>query len=312
VFLSQPIRDHHPFLCTQISHQQFTLKALLVLLIPLSLLTGCGSLTNALKAFNSSDAQLQQSKAVRPKPVDKAHGPKQAATKGVDSIPPLAESKSIPTKPQDKLSSPPSKILKLGSRGQAVWSLENRLNELRYDMGAIDGFYDQQTRQGVMAFQKYARLKRTGTYTQETQAALSNAMLPVGLHPELGLPRIEIDLTRQVLLFFDEQGLNRIVSVSTGSNRRYCETSKKSKKRICGLALTPRGKFRIQWRVSGWRKSDLGMLYNPLYFVNGFAIHGSPFVPAYNVSHGCVRISLESSIWFYNSVKDGTPVILFD
>jgi lipoprotein-anchoring transpeptidase ErfK/SrfK len=155
-------------------------------------------------------------------------------------------------------------------------------------------------------------LKRTGTYTLETQEALPFAMLPEGLHPDLGLPRVEINLTRQLLLFFDGQGLNSVISVSTGSNRRYCETSKISGKRICGVAHTPRGKFRIQWRISGWRESDLGKLYNPLYFFSGFAIHGSPFVPAYNVSHGCVRISISTSIWFYDTIKNGTPVVVFD
>jgi len=37
-----------------------------------------------------------------------------------------------------------------------VLALEKRLTELRYDVGAADGFYDQQTWQGVVAFQKYA------------------------------------------------------------------------------------------------------------------------------------------------------------
>ena len=190
-------------------------------------------------------------------------------------------------------------------------ALQKRLSELRYDVGAIDGFYDQQTWQGVVAFQKYAKLKRTGIYTLETQEALFEAMLPEGFYPELGLPRIEIDLRRQVLLYFDEQGLNRVIAVSTGSNRKYCEISKKSGERICGVAHTPRGRFRIQRKISGWRESDLGKLYNPLYFSGGFAIHGSPFVPAYNVSHGCVRLSIATSIWFYDAIKIGTPVVVY-
>lgn len=205
-----------------------------------------------------------------------------------------------------------SEILKIGSRSEAVLALQERLAELRYEVGAVDGFYGQQTWQGVVAFQKYAGLKRTGTYTLETQKALQDAAFPEGRHPELGVPRIEINLTRQVLLFFDEQGLNRVIAVSTGSNRKYCEISKKSGKQVCGVARTPRGRFRIQYRIPGWRESDLGKLYNPLYFIGGYAIHGSPLVPAYNVSHGCVRIPLETSIWFYDTVKNGTPVIVFD
>lgn len=225
---------------------------------------------------------------------------------------PSATSAVAPTATLDPGLFSPSKILKVGSRSEAVLALEKRLAELRYDVGAIDGRYDQQTLQGVVAFQKYARLKRTGTYTLETQEALRVATVPEGFHSELGLPRIEIDIPRQVLLFFDGQGLNRIIAVSTGSNRKYCEISNRSGQRICGVAHTPRGKFRIQYRISGWRESDLGKLYNPLYFNGGFAIHGSLSVPAYNVSHGCVRISIATSKWFYDTIKNGTPVIVFD
>ncbi|MGR8940896.1 MAG: L,D-transpeptidase [Gammaproteobacteria bacterium] len=136
-------------------------------------------------------------------------------------------------------------------------------------------------------------------------------MLPEGLHSELGLPRIEIDIKRGILLFFDEQGLSRVIAVSRGSNRNYCEISKKSGKQICGVGRTPRGKFRIQYKLSGWRESDLGKLYNPLYFKGGYAIHGSPSVPAYNVSHGCVRISIATSEWLFYAIKIGTLVIVF-
>ncbi len=298
------------------------MKALFALIV-LALLTGCSSLTLALKSAQGFYSELTKSKVVEIASVDKANVSKLQTSAYVNTLPPpsktdLSESRITPsaistiapTSPLDPGLFSPSKILKVGSRGEAVLALEKRLTELRYDVGAADGFYDQQTWQGVVAFQKYAKLKRTGTYTLETQQALHVAKFPEGLHPELGLPRIEIDIPRQVLLFFDEQGLNRVIAVSTGSNRKYCEMSKKSGERICGEARTPRGKFRIQWRISGWRESDLGKLHNPLYFDGGFAIHGSPSVPASNVSHGCVRISIETSIWFYDTIKNGTPVIV--
>lgn len=300
------------------------MKALFALIVPV-LLSGCGSLTLASKSVQGFHSDWPKSKDVDSNLGVKVNDFKLRTSGYVDRLPPtpttgFSERSSNPpttptvatTIPHDLGQFSPSKVLKVGSRGEVVLELENRLSDLRYDMGAVDGFYDQQTWQGVMAFQKYAGLKRTGTYTLETQEALPFAMLPEGLHPDLGLPRVEINLTRQLLLFFDGQGLNRVISVSTGSNRRYCETSKISGKRICGVAHTPRGKFRIQWRISGWRESDLGKLYNPLYFFSGFAIHGSPFVPAYNVSHGCVRISISTSIWFYDTIKNGTPVVVFD
>ncbi len=300
------------------------MKALFVLIV-LFLPTACDSLTLALKSMQGFYSDLSKSKLVEMISADKANASKLKTSAYVDTLPPpsttdltestrtrSATSTVAPTTPLDLGPLPPPKILKVGSRGEAVLALQKRLTELRYEVGAIDGFYGQQTWQGVVAFQKYARLKRTGTYTLETQEALHVAKLAEGLHPELGLPRIEINLTRQVLLFFDEQGLNRVIAVSTGSNRKYCETSKKSGEWICGVAHTPRGKFRILYRISGWRESDLGKLYNPLYFNGGYAIHGSPSVPAYNVSHGCVRISIQTSIWFYDTIKNGTPVIVFD
>ena len=310
--------------CAIDHHKQTTMKALFALIV-LASLTGCSSLTLALKSVQGFYSELQKSKVVEMVSVDKANASKLQTSAHVNTLPPpsttgLTESTSTPsatstvapTTPLDRGPFSPSKILKVGSQGEAVLALEKRLADLRYDVGAVDGFYDQQTWQGVVAFQKYAKLKRTGTYTLETQKALHVATLPEGLHHELGLPRIEIDIPRQVLLFFDEQGLNRVVAVSTGSNRKYCEISKKSGERVCGVAQTPRGKFRIQWRISGWRESDLGKLYNPLYFDGGFATQGSPSVPSNNVSHGCVRISLATSIWFYDAIKNGTPVIVFD
>lgn len=275
------------------------MKALCTLIV-LTLLTGCNSHIFALKSEQTIYSDVPQSKVVKITSVDKTNAEKSKT---------LSSSSTLMVNPTPFS---PSKILEVGSRGEAVLALEKRLNDLHYDVGIVDDFYDQQTRQGVVAFQKYAQLKRTGTYTLETQNALQMATRPEGLYPELGSPRVEIDITRQVLLFFDKQGLNRVIPVSTGSNRKYCEISKKSGKEVCGVAHTPRGKFRVQWRISGWRESDLGKLYNPLYFNGGFAIHGSPSVPDHNVSHGCVRISILTSIWFYNTIQDGTPVVVFD
>ena len=328
VFFAVIFEAIKPFLFhyTAIDHHKQTAMKVFFLLIVLALLSGCDSLTLALKSAQRFYFDLPTLKVVKMIPVDSSHASKLKASAPIATPPPtptpdLTQNTSIPSAQPITVASmtsldskpfSPSKVLKVGSRGEAVMALEKRLTELRYDVGDVDGFYDQQTWQGVIAFQKYTRLKRTGTYTLETQKALHEAIHPEGVHPEAGLPRVEINLTRQVLLFFDEQGLNRVIAVSTGSNRNYCETSKKSGERICGVARTPRGKFSVQWRIPGWRESDLGKLYNPLYFNRGFAIHGSPLVPADNVSHGCVRISLATSLWFYDAVKNGTPVIVFD
>lgn len=276
----------------------------LFLLLALSL-TGCSSLLS----FTSEPDNANTS----PAPAMAANTNKTPEKKPEPEATKNAVSTSVSV-PEPAVIKPfiPVKELKVGAKGEDVLAMKKQLAELHYDVGLVDDVYDQQTKQGVMAFQKYNQLARTGTYTLETQKFLYLAKKPDGTHPELGLPRIEIDLTRQVLLFFDTQGLNRVIPVSSGTNRKYCEISKKSGQQVCGVAHTPRGQFAIQSRIHGKRESDLGVLFNPLYFNGGFAIHGSPSVPNYNASHGCVRIPIETSVWFYQTVPNDTPVIVFD
>lgn len=206
----------------------------------------------------------------------------------------------------------PAAVLRQGSKGPAVETMERKLDLLHYDVGTVDSRFDGQTWQGLMAFQKLHGLKRTGKFDIATQQELAVASIPGGLIPNGGLPRVEVDISRQILMYFDEYGLRRIVAVSSGSEKKYCELSKKSGKQACGDARTPRGNYRIERRIKGKRESDLGTLYSPMYFTGGFAIHGSPSIPAYPASHGCVRISNKTADWMFEDVKNGTPVYVFD
>jgi L,D-transpeptidase catalytic domain/Putative peptidoglycan binding domain len=199
-----------------------------------------------------------------------------------------------------------------GSRGDAVEAMERRLDLLKFDVGKVDGRYDSQTAQGVMAFQKVLGLKRTARFDGPTQLALREAVTPGGLIPNGGLPRVEVDLTRQVLFFFDKFGLYKVANISSGSGKKYCDYSSKAKREVCGSAKTPRGNFRVQRRIKGDRESDLGHLYSPVYFNGGFAVHGSGSIPAYPASHGCVRVSNRTADWFFSEVPDKTPVYLYD
>jgi peptidoglycan hydrolase-like protein with peptidoglycan-binding domain len=191
----------------------------------------------------------------------------------------------------------------VGSRGDAVRALEERLVQLRYDPGRIDGVYDSATMHAVLAFQKTHGLARTGRATPEVLDRLATAQLPAELVPGGGATKVEVDLPRQILLLYKDGALFRIVDVSTGSGRRYCVRGAG-----CARAVTPGGSFRVTRRISGWRRSKLGLLYNPLYFNGGIAIHGAPSVPAHPASHGCVRIPMYVSYWFPREVPNGTPV----
>lgn len=218
---------------------------------------------------------------------------------------PPAQAPAPPPQPQPVGTVPPAGLAP-GATGEQVRLLEQRLDALHFDVGIVDGVYDGNTAAGVTAFQKVFGLPRSGRATPDVVDRLPLAQPPPPLVPGGGPTRVEIDLPRQVLFLYQGDALHRILPVSTGTGKRFCDEGE------CGIAVTPSGSFRVQRRIDGWRKSNLGRLYNPLYFRGGIAIHGFPSVPARPASHGCVRITMTAAGWFPQLVPDGTPVYVFD
>jgi len=170
-----------------------------------------------------------------------------------------------------------------------------RLAEMGYGAG----------RTAVIAFQKYEGRKVTGQLSREDIAAIMNATTPQAKDP--GYKHVEVDLDRQVLLSTDDSGaVKKVLPVSTGSDKQYHE------KGMSGLAYTPRGRFRIYAKISGWRKSPLGLLYYPNYFSDGLAIHGNSSVPDSPQSHGCIRVPNSAAIALYKQMPVGTIVLIYD
>ena len=89
-------------------------------------------------------------------------------------------------------------------------------------------------------------------------------------------------------------------------HRHYSENG------MSGLAYTPRGRFRIYSKLSGWKRSPLGLLYYPNYFSGGVAIHGNPSVPREPESHGCIRIPMSAAVEVYRRLPVGTILLIYD
>lgn len=170
-----------------------------------------------------------------------------------------------------------------------------RLVEMGYGSG----------RNALIAFQKYEGRKATGQLTRGEFEAIVNANAPEA--KDGGYRHVEVDLDRQVLLLIDDDGaVQKVLPVSTGSNKHYRE------KGMSGLAYTPRGRFKIYAKIAGWRKSPLGMLYYPNYFSDGLAIHGNSSVPDTPASHGCIRVPNSAAIDLYKRMPIGTIVLIYD
>ena len=75
--------------------------------------------------------------------------------------------------------------------------------------------------------------------------------------------------------------------------------------------FTPLGRFAIGRKVPGYDPSPLGVLYKPMYFYGGYAIHGSPSIPPYPASHGCVRVPNFVADRLYESEPYGEAVIVY-
>lgn len=153
--------------------------------------------------------------------------------------------------------------------------------------------------QRVAARKKAAARKAAARRAAVKKAASANSQ------PSGGVPRgstlLDVDISSQTMRIYKGGKLYRSVPVSTGSGRRYCEKGR------CGVAVTPRGTYRIYSHISGWRTAALGRLYNPLYFRGGYAVHGGN-LPGYPASHGCIRVSYSVASWLPSVAPVGTTI----
>jgi peptidoglycan hydrolase-like protein with peptidoglycan-binding domain len=181
---------------------------------------------------------------------------------------------------------------------------EQRLSDMGYWTGPIDGLIDPATRSAVIAFQKYLGRQVNGELTLDELNAIRNSALPKPR--DTGYEHVEVDLDRQVLLLVNEEDRVRVLPVSTGSSETFIDEGQPS------IAYTPRGRFVVYNKVTGWEYGPLGSLYYANYISGGVAIHGSRNVPTQPVSHGCIRIPLFAALEVSKMMPVGTIVLVYD
>ncbi|HEX4947479.1 MAG TPA: L,D-transpeptidase family protein [Blastocatellia bacterium] len=163
-------------------------------------------------------------------------------------------------------------------------------------------------RHALIAFQKVENLKPTGRLTFADLEVLRAANTPAPKETktlEEGKIRVEVDLQRQVLFVIEgENKVTKILPVSSGNGKEFKSEG------FLRDAVTPPGRFNVYGKIKGWKKSPLGMLYYPNYYLSGLAIHGSKFVPAYPDSHGCIRIPMYAAEEFYQMATVGTEILI--
>jgi hypothetical protein len=202
------------------------------------------------------------------------------------------------------------RTLQTGSHGDDVKRLQNRLVEMHFDPGAIDGVFGTSTQMAVWAYESLLLGRRgndiTGKVTPDVWDGMQDAISVAPRRTNTTSTHLEIYLPEQVAVLFKDGQPQLVTHISTGSGQDWCEDGR------CGTAITPGGVFRFNRRESGWWEGPLGRMFNPVYFNYGIAVHGMTNVPDYPASHGCVRIPMHIAQYFPSMVKSGDLVYVFD
>jgi hypothetical protein len=206
--------------------------------------------------------------------------------------------------------SPLSRTLAPGVAGDDVTRLQQRLVDLGFDPGPVDGQFGPATQMSVWAYQKLVMglsgTAVTGKVTPDLWAKIEQALTIRPLRPNATPTHVEVYLPSQTAVLFQDGKARLITHISSGTGKEWCEEG------YCSVAITPGGVYQFGRRVDGWDDSVLGQLYNPVYFNYGVAIHGAYNVPLYPASHSCVRIPMHIAKYFPTLVKRGDQVFVFD
>ena len=245
----------------------------------------------------------QPGAATSPSPATSTPAPATSTPAPATSTPAPGTTSAAPSSAPTAVQQP---ALRLGSRGSAVKTLQQRLATLHYfDVGTADGVFEEDTYHAVIAFQKVQGLTRDGVVGPVTWAKLAKPYVPAPRY-RLATASLEVNLARQVLYYVRNGAIERIIDVSTGSGAWYYSQGRWAR------AITPTGRFHIYWRYSsGWQPGPLGSMYRPNYFSGGYAVHGMTSVPAYPASHGCVRMTVPTMDRMWSSLWIGMPVAIY-
>jgi hypothetical protein len=192
-----------------------------------------------------------------------------------------------------------AQALQPGMTSSAVKALQRRLAALKYYPGSIDGRFGTNTLEAVWAFYEAQGMTPHSYVSKAMKKRLAHPRAPKVLVKHGAANRIEVSLSREILVLYRNNKIQLISHVSSGGHYYYCSPGGG-----CGYAVTPTGNFRTVVFMRGWVHVPLGEMFNPVFFIGtAFAIHGDTDVPLAPVSHGCVRIPMDIANFFHKLVK---------
>ncbi len=227
----------------------------------------------------------------------------------------------------------------MGSYGDDVKKVQQRLTDLGFAPGPVDGQFGGGTQQAVWAYKKLVGgLTFQQLAASDNASAVDNALWqqmqdPIVIQPRrpmgAGRRHVEIYLPLQVMVVFSDDKPTLVAHIASGEldasgqPQYWCEKTTYDTdadgsplpepvvKQECAYSKTPGGIFRFRRKVEGNRVGPLGGMYNPVYFNYGIAVHGAKNVPKEPASHGCIRINMDIAEYFPDLVKVGDAVYVW-
>jgi peptidoglycan hydrolase-like protein with peptidoglycan-binding domain len=224
-----------------------------------------------------------------------------------------------------------STTLGSGAQGEEVKALQQRLNDLHFDVDKVDGIFGKNTEMAVWAYQSLIMNLRGKDITGQVSPELwSRIQEPLGLankRPDATSTHVEVFLAAQTMALYVKKDLRLITHVSTGTGETWTAIPRilprpgstttstiagQRPQKIKGLAITPGGVFRVNYKRDGWYDVTLGRVFNPIFFNAGIAIHGYEDVPKTPASHGCVRVPMHVAKYLPELIHEGDQVFVWD
>jgi peptidoglycan hydrolase-like protein with peptidoglycan-binding domain len=178
-----------------------------------------------------------------------------------------------------------------GTRSPFVALLQQRLAAIGYATPQTAA-YDSLTGLAVLAFRKVNGMPRITTLTP---FIVDRVLRGVGgfkvRFPQHGR-HVEANLGWQALALIDKGRVVRAYTMSSGKPS----------------TPTVLGNFRFYMREPG--TNGHGMV-DSTYFIRGYAIHGYYDVPAYNASHGCLRVPIPDAFAIYSWIHLGDQIDVY-
>jgi hypothetical protein len=263
-------------------------------------------------------------------------GPTAVPVTGEAPVDPSSEATLSVTDATGAPAVPKSTLSRTLSKGLAasddVRVMQQRLNDLHFDVGAVDGIFGANTEMAVWVYQSLilnlSGKDITGKVTPELWDRMQD---PLGLplfRPDASSTHAEIFLPAQAMVLYVNRELRLITHVSSGSGQKWCDEYKnvaawpgattttvpagQKNPRYCGTSITPGGVFKVYLKRDGWIDIPLGRVFNAISFNAGIAIHGYPDVPKGPASHGCVRVPMHLAQYLPDLLHKGDQIFVWD